>query len=108
MPTEAVSLATIPIRTTADGAVRFEVHAKPRSRRSRVTGARLAAVAVELAAPPVDGAANDELLATLAKVLGVANRDVALVGGASSRAKVVEVRGLSESEVRARLELAAR
>src|SRR6516165_2937089 len=98
MQTEAVNLLT-----TRDGAVRFEVHAKPRARTSKIAGVRLGALAVQLAAPPVDGAANDELLETLAAALGVAKRDVSLVGGASSRAKLVEVRGLPEAEVRVRL-----
>ena len=87
-----------------DGAVRIAVHAKPRSRRSRVAGTREGALAVELAAPPVDGAANEALVATLAAALGIPKRDVTLARGASSRAKVVEVRGLTETEVRARLE----
>jgi uncharacterized protein (TIGR00251 family) len=99
MGTEVASLRT----TTRDGAVRFEVHAKPRARRSQIAGTRDGALAVQLAAPPVDGAANEELVALLAGVLGVPRRDVALVGGASSRAKLVEVRGLREADVRDRL-----
>jgi uncharacterized protein (TIGR00251 family) len=99
--TEAVNLAT-----TRDGAVRFEVHAKPRAKKTRITGVRQGALAVQLAAPPVDGAANDALRAALASALGVAVRDVALVGGASSRAKLVEVRGVSVDEVRDRLQRA--
>jgi uncharacterized protein (TIGR00251 family) len=87
-----------------DGAVRLAVHAKPRSRTSRVAGTREGALAVELAAPPVDGAANEELVATLAAALGVPKRDVTVARGASSRAKLVEVRGLTQSEVRERLE----
>jgi uncharacterized protein (TIGR00251 family) len=87
-----------------DGAVRLAVHAKPRSRRSRIAGTREGALAVELAAPPVDGEANEELVATLAAALGVPKRDVTVARGASSRAKLVEVRGLTEGEVRARLE----
>jgi uncharacterized protein (TIGR00251 family) len=87
-----------------DGAVRIQVHAKPRSRRSRIAGTREGALAVELAAPPVDGAANEELVATLAGALGVPKRDVSVALGASSRAKLVEVRGLTEGQVRERLE----
>ena len=98
MGTEAVKLAT-----TKDGAVRFEVHARPRARKSAVTGVRLGALVVQLAAPPVEGAANAALIAMLAEVLGVPRRDLSLALGASSRAKVVEVRGLAEDEVRARL-----
>jgi uncharacterized protein (TIGR00251 family) len=105
MPAEATLLV---LSTSRDGAVRLQVHAKPRSRRSRLAGTRQGALAVELAAPPVDGAANEELIATLADALGVPRRDVTLVGGASSRAKLVEVRGLTEGEVRNRLESAMR
>ena len=68
MGTEAATLVTT---KTRDGAVRFEVHAKPRARRSRIAGIRLGALTVQLAAPPVDGAANEELLGTLAEALGV-------------------------------------
>ena len=64
---------------------------------------REGAIEVRIAAAPVDGAANDELVATLASALGVPRRDVYLVRGASSRSKRVEVRGLGIDEVRARL-----
>jgi uncharacterized protein (TIGR00251 family) len=98
-----VAAEAITLTTTKEGAVRFEVHARPRARRSAVTGARQGALVVQLAAPPVDGAANAELLQVLAAVLGVARRDLSIVLGASSRAKVVEVRGLREDDVRLRL-----
>jgi uncharacterized protein YggU (UPF0235/DUF167 family) len=61
---------------------------------------------VQLAAPPVDGAANGELVVTLAEALCVAPRCVTLVRGESSRAKLVEVWGLTSTEVRSRLALA--
>lgn len=85
------------------GIVRIEVLAKPRSRESRIAGMLGRAVVVQLNAPPVDGAANEELVATLARVLGVAKRDVTLVRGHTARNKLVEVRGLSAAEVHARL-----
>jgi uncharacterized protein YggU (UPF0235/DUF167 family) len=98
MGTERLTLTT-----TRDGAVRFEVHARPRARRSALAGLRLGGLVVQLAAPPVDGAANEALVALLADVLGVPKRDISLVAGATARAKVVEVRGLAEDEVSARL-----
>jgi uncharacterized protein YggU (UPF0235/DUF167 family) len=61
------------------------------------------ALVVHLAAPPVDGAANTELVSTLAGALCVAMRHIALVRGETSRVKVVEVRGLAATEVRSRL-----
>jgi len=58
------------------------VRAKPRASRSQVIGVRSSPTGdvldVRLAAPPVDGAANAELLATLSRALGVPGRDLAL------------------------------
>ncbi|MGH7293863.1 MAG: DUF167 domain-containing protein [Polyangiaceae bacterium] len=103
MSAEDVSLAV-----TRDGSVRVEVRARPRARTSSVAGARQGALLVDLAAAPVDGAANAELVDALAAVLSVPKRDVVLVRGDSSRNKVVEVRGLGVDEVRARLRVAMR
>lgn len=88
---------------TREGAVRFEVHAKPRAHASRIVGVRDEALVVQLAAPPVDGAANAELLEFLARTLSVPKRDVALARGEAGRVKLVEVRGLTAEEVLARL-----
>jgi hypothetical protein len=86
-----------------DGTVRFEVHAKPRAAKSRVVGERGDAVEIALAAPPVDGAANEELIRYVSKVLAVPRRDLELVRGETSREKLVAVRGLTVAEVEARL-----
>lgn len=58
---------------------------------------------VRVRAMPVEGAANAALVALLAKALGVPRRDVNLARGNQSRLKMVEVAGLSDSEVRERL-----
>jgi uncharacterized protein len=58
---------------------------------------------VALAAPPADGAANDELLRVLSAVLGLPRSGLAIVRGALTRRKVVEVQGASEADVVARL-----
>jgi uncharacterized protein len=97
-PTDALKLGT-----TRDGAVRFDVTARPRARESRVARVHAGALVVELAAPPVDGAANAELVATIARALGLTRRDVVVARGERSRGKVVEVRGLSADELRARI-----
>jgi uncharacterized protein len=89
-----------------DGAVRFEVHAKPRAKKSKVVAERGEAVEIALAAPPVDGAANEELVRLLGKVLGLAKRDVQLVRGDASREKLVAVTGLTVAEVETRLRAA--
>lgn len=83
----------------------MHVHVQPRASRSEVVGTHGAALKVRLLAPPVDGAANDALVALLAKELGVPRRDVRIVQGATSRAKLVEIDGTTADAVRA---LAAR
>ena len=81
----------------------FGVRAKPNAKRSAIAGVREGALEVRLAATPIDGAANDELVAVLASALGVPRRDVQLAHGGSSRIKRIEVRGLHVEEVRTRL-----
>jgi uncharacterized protein len=81
--------------------VRVSVHVQPRAARSEIVGLHGTALKVRLQAPPVDGAANEALVALLAERLGVARRAVRVVAGASSRAKTVEVDGTTENAVRA-------
>jgi hypothetical protein len=85
--------------TEVAGGFRFAVHVQPRASWSEVTGLHGTALRVRLQAPPVDGAANEALVAFLAESLGVRARDVRLVAGGTSRAKVVEVLGVPRSRI---------
>jgi uncharacterized protein YggU (UPF0235/DUF167 family) len=95
---EAIQLAL-----TREGAVRLEVRARPRAHTCRIAAVRGGALVVQVTAPPSDGAANAELTAALAWALSVTKRQVALVRGAASRTKLVEIFGLGIDEVRRRL-----
>ncbi|HEX6463267.1 MAG TPA: DUF167 domain-containing protein [Vicinamibacterales bacterium] len=75
----------------------------PRSHRSRVDGLRGDAVLIRLAAPPVEGAANDALVALLSNLLDLPRRNITIVSGETSRDKRVRIEGLDEAEARARL-----
>ena len=79
--------------TPTPGGVTFRVRVTPRAGRTGVAGERGDALLVKLAAAPVDGAANDALVALLASLLDRPKRDVSIVSGERSREKVVEVRG---------------
>ncbi len=57
------------------------------------------ALKIRLAAPPVDGAANKELIEFLADVFAVGRRQVTIVAGESSRSKIVEIDGIAERSV---------
>lgn len=81
--------------------VRVRVHVQPRASRSEIVGQHGAALKVRLQAPPVDGAANDALVRLLADSLGVSQRSVRVVAGATSREKTVEIDGTTEDAVRA-------
>ncbi len=82
----------IPLRREADG-VSFEVAVQPRSSRAAVDGEREGALRVRLTAPPVDGAANKQCVALLAKVLGVPKSALEIVSGIGSRRKRIKIRG---------------
>jgi uncharacterized protein len=75
----------------------------PRAGRSEVAGVRDGAVLVRLAAAPVDGAANAELIDLLSRILKVPRRDIAIVSGDKSRTKRVRVAAMDPATVTARL-----
>ena len=71
------------------------VHVVPRARVTEVAGRHGDAIRVRLAAPPVDGAANDALRRFLAERLGVARGSITIVRGATGRRKMVTVEGMT-------------
>jgi uncharacterized protein len=83
--------------------VRISVQVRPRSSRSAILGVREGALDVALTSPPVDGAANDELVKLLARALDVRRGDLEIAVGATGRSKVIAVRGVDAAGARARL-----
>lgn len=90
--------------TSSKGSVRFSVHVQPRASRTEIAGEHGQALKVRLHSPPVDGAANDELIDFLSEKLGISRRAVRIIGGQTSRAKTVEVDGVSIESIRALIE----
>ena len=86
------------ISSSDDGAI-IEVRVIPRSSKSAIAGTRGNALLVRLNAPPVEGAANTELIELLAETLGVSKRDVVIVGGERSRGKRVRIAGRTAVDV---------
>lgn len=83
-----------------DGALWFTVRVVPRASRSGVMGEHDGSLRVRLAAPPVDGAANEELVRVLATALDLPARAVEIRSGHASKVKHIRARGA----VRERLE----
>jgi uncharacterized protein len=80
--------------------LRLALLVTPRASRSEAAGVAEGRLRVRLAAPPVDGAANDELARFLARALGVPRGAVTLVAGAGGRRKTVLVRGAGAEAAR--------
>jgi hypothetical protein len=82
---------------------RVTVKVHPRARRSAFSGRLGDAWKLDLAAPPVDGKANEECVRYLAEWAGVPRSRVRIVTGATSRRKVVEIEGMAQADADARL-----
>jgi uncharacterized protein len=85
------------------GGVVLEILVQPRASRTRVVAEHDGRLKVQLAAPPVDGEANDALVAFLADRLSVRRADVAIVRGDTGRRKTVRIAGSSAAAARAAL-----
>lgn len=82
------------IRYTAHArALTFAVRVVPRARRTEIAGEHDGALRVKLAAPPVDGAANRELVRLLAKNFNLPQNAVEIIAGSTSRQKIVRIDG---------------
>jgi uncharacterized protein (TIGR00251 family) len=90
------------IEPTADG-VAISVRVIPRAGRAGLAGIRGDALLVRLQSPPVEGAANDELVEVLSKALQVPKRAVSIVAGDRSRQKRVRVVGIDAATAASRL-----
>jgi uncharacterized protein len=81
----------------------LDVRVIPRAAKAGVAGTRDGAILIRLTAPPVDGAANAELIGILAAALDRPRRDVTIVAGERGRSKRVRVSGIARDVALARL-----
>jgi len=93
-------------RPSSSPAAILVVRAKPRAKKSKILGYKEGELEVALAAPPVDGAANEELVRVLAEALGVPARAVSIERGASGRHKRVRIEGVDAAALEATLGVA--
>jgi uncharacterized protein (TIGR00251 family) len=83
---------------------RITVKVHPRAKRNRVAGKLGGGYKLDLAAPPVDGKANQACIRFLAELAGVAASRVRIVLGLTSRTKVIEIEGVSQEELESKLQ----
>ena len=87
--------------TEKDDAIAFDVRVVPRSSKSEIIGEYDGALKIRLASPPVDGAANAELIKLLAKSFGVSKGEVEIVSGLTSKSKCVLISGATPAAIAA-------
>jgi uncharacterized protein (TIGR00251 family) len=80
--------------------ITFMVRVIPRSSRTEIVGEHDGVLKVKLASPPVDGAANAELVQLIAKKLGVPKSAVTIVSGETSKTKRLRVDGVRAEQLR--------
>ena len=79
---------------------KITVRVTPRGGRDAIDGYTAGGVLrVRVGAAPADGKANDAVVRLLARTLGVPLSRLAVVAGAASRVKIIEIKGLSEAAI---------
>jgi uncharacterized protein len=85
--------------------IRLEVYIQPRASKSEVAGMHGGVIKIRIAAPAVENAANLALMEFVAETLGIAKRSVRIVSGTASRRKVLEIEGVTDEQIAAKLSL---
>jgi len=94
---------SLSIRTTKTG-VCFDIHVNPHASRAEIAGIAEGVVKIRVTAPPVDGAANDAVIALLAKKLGLKKSQLALAAGTQGRKKTVLARDIDLTDLEERIQ----
>ncbi|MEK7833575.1 MAG: DUF167 domain-containing protein [Acidobacteriota bacterium] len=84
--------------TAKNNGVSFVIRVQPRASRSDIAGELEGALKIRLAAPPVDGEANEELVRFLSKLFGVTRAQIVIRSGQTSRNKLIVIDGVSVDE----------
>jgi len=88
-------------RQAGDGRITLTLHIQPGAKKTEFAGLHGDALKIRLAAPPVDGKANEALVRFLADVLDLPKSAVILKSGQTSRRKVLEVTGSDAARISA-------
>ncbi|MEO6588354.1 MAG: DUF167 domain-containing protein, partial [Pyrinomonadaceae bacterium] len=80
------------------GAIVFNVKVVPRSSKSEIVGEHGGALKIKIKSPPVDGAANAELVKLLSKTFGVSKSEIEIIGGQTSKNKLIKFQNISAAD----------
>jgi uncharacterized protein (TIGR00251 family) len=79
----------------------LKVHLHPGARRNAITGTHDGALKIALPAPPIDGKANEALIAFLADRLRIPKSSITIISGHTRRQKTIEIQGKSAADLAA-------
>jgi uncharacterized protein len=85
--------------------VEISLYIQPGASKSEITGVHNDQLKIKIKAPPVDGKANEAVVAFLSEILGIPKRQIELYKGEKSREKKVFVRGISIEDIRMKLKI---
>ena len=71
----------------------------PRASKTEIVGLSEGILRVRISAPPVDGAANYEVVRVLAKAFGIAKSNVAILSGQTSKTKRIRIIGVTAAQL---------
>lgn len=83
-----------------DGAIVFTIRVVPRASKSEIVGAHDGALKIRLAAPPVDGAANEEVIKLLAKYFEISRGSIEILSGMTAKTKQIRITGGNAEKLR--------
>lgn len=89
--------------TAQEDTVTFTVRAQPRATKTAIAGEVEGALKIKISAPPVDGAANEELIRFLAKLFSVPRREITILSGETAKNKIIRIHSLSSIQFEGKL-----
>lgn len=92
--------------TARDNTITFTVRVQPRASQTAIVGELDGALKLRLAAPPVDGAANEELIRWLAKFFDAPRAAIEILSGMTSKQKLIRVSGVQPDAAEQKLNAA--
>jgi hypothetical protein len=85
--------------TEKNGSLIFTVRVVPRASKTELVGEHDGALKIRLAAPPVDGAANEELIKFLAKIFAVTKSEVEIISGQTAKVKQIRIQNTTKPKI---------
>lgn len=88
------------VSTDKNNLVRLKIIVRPKAKRPGISGLHDNMIKLSVAAPPVDGKANREVIAYLADFFDLKKKEISIVAGQHSKKKICRIWRLTEEQIR--------